>query len=547
MSRLRHAHMNAAKAVSPHRPLPSRKPHVPRPPWAPVQLRATGVASSAAAVPNLTGLPDGLKAGIEALSGFSMDDVRVHRNSAEPARLGALAYAQGSDIHLGPGQDRHLPHEAWHVVQQKQGRVKPTLHFKALGLSDDAALEREADAMGARADRLDAGGGDAPAPDMATSLRSPSPSNVGSLIQRKVGFEIEVTAGIQRDYGRGGSSSSSEREPLVAPITKGETLFQGDGWRLTPDGTPEKGWIGEFITDPIDETRDAAQIGTVLADVADHAGRLDSLVLKRGYRVEAGSEILGSFHVTGGVRFDRLMALLEKAAAAGEDNSRQADEEKAAKERSLGMEPDENEPAPRANKESQILRSAAQAAGQAGGSPEYRGFVALLGSYVAGQQETQGRAPASGKHLLPILSRTNLGVIRSRVRMPGLDQFVADVVGASGIGPADGRARLFPLGLDAGEGSRRSIDLQGAITVREWLGRIYAQEDHRWSETSDHGGGSFAPERVGPIKSKWCGLSSTRALGAIVELRNVGQPVRPQRWQAFGKTLADIFTGLNAR
>jgi hypothetical protein len=25
-----------------------------------------------------------------------------------------------------PGQEQHLPHEAWHVVQQKQGRVKPT-------------------------------------------------------------------------------------------------------------------------------------------------------------------------------------------------------------------------------------------------------------------------------------------------------------------------------------------------------------------------------------------------------------------------------------
>ena len=29
----------------------------------------------------------------------------------------ALAYAQGSDIHLAPGQEQHLPHEAWHVVQ----------------------------------------------------------------------------------------------------------------------------------------------------------------------------------------------------------------------------------------------------------------------------------------------------------------------------------------------------------------------------------------------------------------------------------------------
>jgi hypothetical protein len=69
---------------------------------------------------NNTGLPDHLKSGIESLSGLSMDHVRVHYNSSQPAQLNALAYAQGSDNHLAPGQERHLPHEAWHVVQQAQ-------------------------------------------------------------------------------------------------------------------------------------------------------------------------------------------------------------------------------------------------------------------------------------------------------------------------------------------------------------------------------------------------------------------------------------------
>jgi hypothetical protein len=71
---------------------------------------------------NNTGLPDQLKSGIESLSGLSMDHVRVHYISSQPAQLNALAYAQGSDIHVAPGQERHLPHEAWHVVQQAQGR-----------------------------------------------------------------------------------------------------------------------------------------------------------------------------------------------------------------------------------------------------------------------------------------------------------------------------------------------------------------------------------------------------------------------------------------
>ncbi|MDP3468743.1 MAG: DUF4157 domain-containing protein [Daejeonella sp.] len=79
---------------------------------------------------NNTGLPDQLKSGIENLSGYSLDDVKVHYNSDKPATLQAHAYAQGTDIHVASGQDRHLPHEAWHVVQQKQGRVKPTLQLK---------------------------------------------------------------------------------------------------------------------------------------------------------------------------------------------------------------------------------------------------------------------------------------------------------------------------------------------------------------------------------------------------------------------------------
>ena len=104
--------------------------------------------------PNRTGLPDALKSGVEAASGLSMDDVRVFRNSAKPARLQALAYARGTEIHLGPGQEKHLPHEAWHVVQQKQGRVKPTLQMKGVAINDDGGLEREADASSRGALRI---------------------------------------------------------------------------------------------------------------------------------------------------------------------------------------------------------------------------------------------------------------------------------------------------------------------------------------------------------------------------------------------------------
>lgn len=101
---------------------------------------------------NKTGLPDDLKSGVESLSGLSMDDVKVHLNSTEPEKLGAHAYAQGGAIHVGPGQEQHLPHEAWHVVQQKQGRVKPTLQTpENVKVNDSESLEREATQMGEKA------------------------------------------------------------------------------------------------------------------------------------------------------------------------------------------------------------------------------------------------------------------------------------------------------------------------------------------------------------------------------------------------------------
>ena len=81
-----------------------------------------------------------------------MDDVKVHYNSDKPAQLNAHAYAQGTDIHLATGQEKHLPHEAWHVVQQKRGRVQPTMMMKAkVPINDGQGLEKEADIMGAKA------------------------------------------------------------------------------------------------------------------------------------------------------------------------------------------------------------------------------------------------------------------------------------------------------------------------------------------------------------------------------------------------------------
>lgn len=114
-------------------------------------LQRTSSDASAAKTAGKGGLPDMLRTNMETMSGIALDDVRVHRNSGRPAQLNALAYAQGNDIHLGPGQEQHLPHEAWHVVQQKQGRVRATMQMAGMGVNDEVGLEKEADLMGRRA------------------------------------------------------------------------------------------------------------------------------------------------------------------------------------------------------------------------------------------------------------------------------------------------------------------------------------------------------------------------------------------------------------
>lgn len=99
-----------------------------------------------------TSLPDNLIKGVDKLSGIDTENVKIHSNSSKPAQLNAQAFAHGSGIHLAPGQEKHLPNETWHVVQQKQGRVQPTLQKNSETIiNDEEGLEQEAEVMGEKA------------------------------------------------------------------------------------------------------------------------------------------------------------------------------------------------------------------------------------------------------------------------------------------------------------------------------------------------------------------------------------------------------------
>jgi hypothetical protein len=103
-------------------------------------------------------LPEQLRWVLEQLSGYDLSDVRVYRDSPWPGRVEARAFTLGSDVHLSSGAEDALEHEAWHVVQQKQGRVRAirtvSLDVGMVGLNGEEALEREAEAMGRMARSL---------------------------------------------------------------------------------------------------------------------------------------------------------------------------------------------------------------------------------------------------------------------------------------------------------------------------------------------------------------------------------------------------------
>ncbi len=168
----------------------------------PLQAKADGPSiqrqeAAQAPKPNNTGLPDQLKSGVESLSGMSLDHVKVHYNSDRPAQLNAHAYAQGSDIHVAPGQEQHLPHEAWHVVQQAQGRVRPTMQMKSgVAVNDDEGLEHEADVMGAKALQAVS----ITTAPLAAGTQSPLAVVQGQFSQTAVGVQTEHFGGVRCQY-----------------------------------------------------------------------------------------------------------------------------------------------------------------------------------------------------------------------------------------------------------------------------------------------------------------------------------------------------------
>ncbi len=105
-------------------------------------------------------LPPEILANMENALGHDFSNVNIHQNSKSAEEAGALAYAQGNNVHFAPGQfdpgskkgQELIGHEMTHVAQQREGKVAATTTLgTGMKVNDNPGLEKEADEIGAKA------------------------------------------------------------------------------------------------------------------------------------------------------------------------------------------------------------------------------------------------------------------------------------------------------------------------------------------------------------------------------------------------------------
>lgn len=208
-----------------------------------IQRKADGPAGAAAPAPSRGGspMPAEVRARMERAFGADFSAVRVHQGD-HAAAIGAQAYTRGTDIHFAPGKydpsstagQELLGHELTHVVQQSQGRVNATVQKKGVAINDDAALEHEADQLGARAARGEAvhGGDHAPAAIAAMSgaavqrNKTTEESNIPVQTTGNCGLFSILTA--LRAFGFSGDIQSQAMSAMDQMTKDSEDTFLGE-------------------------------------------------------------------------------------------------------------------------------------------------------------------------------------------------------------------------------------------------------------------------------------------------------------------------------
>ncbi|WP_448697855.1 DUF4157 domain-containing protein [Mucilaginibacter sp. AW1-3] len=492
----------------------SPKEHTTATPFQPSPVSVTDTRSSQSAYPvqrktNETGMPDTLKNGVETLSGFSMDDVKVHYNSPLPAQMKALAFAQGSNIHIGPGQERHLPHEAWHVAQQKQGRVQPTMQMKAgIMVNDDTSLEQEADSMGVKAIQMKTSAESSVKSLQQRSIPADSP------IQRLVGFEIETRSVLTPGEGE-------------TALQKDKVLLTGTGWTLTVE-VSALGKVVEFKVRAIDDQSDPATLKasldslTAFAEIlganastpvtieklaTDSGATIADNKFKKTTVTPEGATIIGQPQMTAGIGLDKIFSLLEDMSKEGSQLMRGPD--KVAETKNYR------------DKMSNTLTTFDLFADFEKFSKTYKGFIALLSNYIHGTT-TAGRL-SYFKGAVPGLSRADLGLF---MKIPEIakqkGQILKDVLFYADVKGGD---KMIP----GGTYNDRKEEVDVELTIEQWVNSIITGVDCiPWSLQVNQESKAFDMEPVGaPDKD------DVKAKGVPIEIRSLQSNIPHELWTGY--------------
>lgn len=132
-----------------------------------------------------------------------------------------LFLTKWTDIEVASGQEQHLPHEAWHVVQQKQGRVKSTANVNGTAINDDVNLEKEADTLGKES--LNQG----------KALNRTSTTQIKKPIQTKTVQRVLDIEQILAFIDKNNDALKKPNSTIIARIMQWNALSQFDDNKLT--------------------------------------------------------------------------------------------------------------------------------------------------------------------------------------------------------------------------------------------------------------------------------------------------------------------------
>ncbi len=201
---------------------------------APVQMKAgSGGGGSESSGPS--GIPDEVMGKMESTFNTDFSNVNIVQNSSKASEAGALAYAQGNDVHFAPGQfspetpggQQLLGHELSHVVQQRQGRVQANSAVNGMAVNNDHALEAEADAMGAKAAQM----------KVDASPAAKTPSTAAAPVSAPTQLKADPNA---KTEGKSAKEKEDEKEDGLGQVVNYDPTLALDGFTDHEDKNEEQ-------------------------------------------------------------------------------------------------------------------------------------------------------------------------------------------------------------------------------------------------------------------------------------------------------------------